>query len=500
MINGCMLQYFHWYSSDDGKLWKHLKQDAKKLANLGISSIWLPPACKANSGGHSVGYDIYDLYDLGEFDQKGSIRTKYGTKQEYIDAINELHNYGIEAYADIVLNHKAGGDETELLKAIKVNSDDRNHFISEPYDIEAYTKFTFPGRQKKYSDFEWNHTCFSGVDYDHKTKETAIFTLLNDYGYGWDEVVGEEKGNYDYLMYSDIEFKNPAVREELKKWGLWYIKETQIDGFRLDAIKHITPHFYNEWLDTLRKETGKKLFAVGEYWTQELKLLEEYIAVTEGRVSLFDSTLHYNFYAASKEGNNYHMPDIFNNTLVSVNPSLAVTLTDNHDTQPLQALEAFIEPWFKPLAYALILLREAGYPCVFYPDLYGARYTDKGKDSQNHEINLTKTEHLENLLKIRKNLAYGMQRDYFDHGNCIGFTRAGDPEEENSGIAVLMSNGETGTKTMEIGKEHANQVFINALKKSDPEVIINKDGWGDFCCPPGNLSVWIKKSAEKTLN
>ncbi|MDI8752022.1 hypothetical protein MJH54_31455, partial [Salmonella enterica subsp. enterica serovar Montevideo] len=41
----------------------------------------------------------------------------------------------------------------------------------------------------------------------------------------------------------------------------------------------------------------------------------------------------------------------------------------NHDTQPLQALEAPVEPWFKPLAYALILLRENGVPSVFYPDL-----------------------------------------------------------------------------------------------------------------------------------
>ena len=310
MKNGCMLQYFHWYYPADGNLWKQLKNDSKKLSDLGITSVWLPPAFKANSGGYSVGYDIYDLYDLGEFDQKNTIRTKYGRKQEYIEAIEELHKFDIEVYADIVLNHKAGGDELELLKAIKVNPENRNEFISEPYDIEAFTKFTFPGRKKKYSDFEWNHTCFSGVDYDHKTKQTAIFTLLNDYGYAWDEVIGSEKGNYDYLMHNNIEFQNPAVREELKKWALWYIKETNIDGFRLDAIKHITPHFFNEWLDILRKETGKQLFTVGEYWTGELALLEEYISATEGRVHLFDSTLHYNFYTASKEGKDYHLPNI----------------------------------------------------------------------------------------------------------------------------------------------------------------------------------------------
>ena len=43
---------------------------------------------------------------------------------------------------------------------------------------------------------------------------------------------------------------------------------------------------------------------------------------------------------------------------------------DNHDSEPGQALESFIENWFKPLAYALILLRKGGLPCVFYGDYY----------------------------------------------------------------------------------------------------------------------------------
>lgn len=61
------------------------------------------------------------------------------------------------------------------------------------------------------------------------------------------------------------------------------------------------------------------------------------------------------------------MTQIFTGTLVEADPFHAVTLVANHDTQPLQALEAPVEPWFKPLAYALILLRENGVPSVFYP-------------------------------------------------------------------------------------------------------------------------------------
>ena len=61
-------------------------------------------------GKDGVGYAPYDLYDLGEFDQKGSVRTKYGTRQEYIDAINAIHASQMQVMMDIVLNHKAGGD------------------------------------------------------------------------------------------------------------------------------------------------------------------------------------------------------------------------------------------------------------------------------------------------------------------------------------------------------------------------------------------------------
>jgi alpha-amylase len=51
------------------------------FSKLGITSVWFPPAYKGTNGGYSTGYDAYDLYDLGEFDQKGTIPTKYGTKK-----------------------------------------------------------------------------------------------------------------------------------------------------------------------------------------------------------------------------------------------------------------------------------------------------------------------------------------------------------------------------------------------------------------------------------
>ena len=44
---------------------------------LGVTALWLPPAYKGAGGDKDVGYGVYDLYDLGEFNQKGSVPTKY---------------------------------------------------------------------------------------------------------------------------------------------------------------------------------------------------------------------------------------------------------------------------------------------------------------------------------------------------------------------------------------------------------------------------------------
>lgn len=263
-MNGTMIQFFHWYTPGDSFLWKHVQESAHYLSELGITATWLPPAYKSSNGGYGVGYGAYDLFDLGEFDQKGTVPTKYGTKEDYLKAIKSLKEKNIQTIVDVVLNHKAGGDELEKFNVVKVDDNDRNKVISDVFEIESYTKFTFPGRQKKYSDFEWNFTCFSGVDYAEGNEE-GIFRIINDHGDGWDDIIDNEKGNYDYLMYNDIEHRNPFVREELNHWGKWYHDQTGFDGVRLDAVKHISPDFYKEWLTLLRANTGKDIFAVGEY-------------------------------------------------------------------------------------------------------------------------------------------------------------------------------------------------------------------------------------------
>ena len=166
-FNGTMMQYFEWYLPS-GMLWRQVAEEAESLARDGITALWLPPAYKGSGGENDVGYAVYDLYDLGEFDQKGTVPTKYGTKEEYVNAIGALHDHGIQVYADIVLDHMMGADGTETVRAREYNPENRQQSIGEDKEIVAWTKFDFPGRNGQYSDFKWNHTHFGGIDWQEK--------------------------------------------------------------------------------------------------------------------------------------------------------------------------------------------------------------------------------------------------------------------------------------------------------------------------------------------
>lgn len=476
-INGIMMQYFEWYMECGQNLWNQITQNAEQLAKMGITALWLPPAYKGIGGKDEVGYGVYDVYDLGEFDQKGTIKTKYGSKEEYLNCIMALKQHGIESYADIVLNHKMGADMLQTIPATKVDWGNHNELIANQETVKVATKFTFPGRNHKYSDFEWNWTHFDGIDYDENSKEHAIFKFKDK---TWSNSVDEEYGNYDYLMGADLDFENPEVIEECQKWGKWYIETTKVDGLRLDAVKHIAANFYKDWIKLLREQTKDELFTVGEYWSGDVSKLHRYIEETEGEISLFDVPLHYNLERASKD-ENYDISKILDGTLVKENPFKAVTFVDNHDTQIGQSLQSFVERWFKPAAYSIILLRNAGYPCVFYGDFYGIPHD-----------NIEPIKELETIIKIRKEKSYGEQHDYLDNQHFIGWTQEGDEEHLKSGLAVVISNSEDGEKRMYIGKHLSGEKFIDSLGNCDEEVIIDEEGFGNFKVKAKSTSIWVR--------
>ncbi|MFO7612786.1 MAG: alpha-amylase [Clostridia bacterium] len=479
--SGIMFQYFEWYMGDlENNLWIRLKEDAVHLKDLGITSVWIPPAFKATSP-FDTGYGAYDLYDLGEFDQKGSVKTKYGSKEELLEAIRVLHEHGIHVYADVILNHKANGDEKEIFMAREVDPFNRTKAISELYEIEAWTKFTFPGRGDRYSAFKWNWNHFSGTDFNARDMKHAVF-MIDGINKGWSQGVTYENGNFDYLMFNDIDYKHPDVVEEIRNWALWFVNETGVDGFRFDAVKHINDFFIRDLIRKIRGEYRTDFYAVGEYWNQVNGVINDYLDKTDFEMDLFDVKLHFNMHSAGNFGDRYDMSKIFEGTLVREHPDYAVTFVDSHDSQPTQALQSWVEAWFKPLAYALILLRRDGYPMVFYGDYYGIKAAESIEGQQAI---------IDKLLYLRNLHAYGKQVDYFDHNNIVGWVRMGD-EVHPYGCAVVMSNGEGGEKQMNVGSINQGAVYADYTGNRTDKVAIDKHGNGLFPCNGGQVSVWVR--------
>lgn len=487
-INGVIMQFFHWYTAFDGKLWKELATKAPELAQQGFTAIWLPPACKGQGGKIDVGYGVYDLFDLGEFFQKASRRTKYGTKEELLIAIKAVKSHNMQVYADVVFKHKNGADEIESVRVQEVDWFDRNITKSNWYQMLAHTGFSFPGRGNMYSSMKWHWQHFDTLSYNAETKDRSkLYRLKDKY---FPPGVPNEYGKFEYRTACELDTDVSQVRGELMYWGRWFIDTTDVDGFRIDSAKFLSEHFFRDWINHLRAHfAGRELFCVGEYWSDSLEELKNYIEKTNGVMSLFDFPLHYKLHRASILATKFDLRTIFDNTLVKTFPALAVTFVDNHDTQPCQSLESTVEAWFKPLAYALILLRLEGYPCVFYADYYGARY-EHGEEN-NPPVELYSHRWLiDKFLWARKYFNYGVQLDYFDHPTTIGWVRLGDSVHPKA-MAVVMNTGFVTKKWMDIRR--ANTTFVDITEHIKEKVISDSRGWAEFPSLPGSVSVWVQE-------
>ncbi|RYD68670.1 MAG: hypothetical protein EOP83_00320 [Verrucomicrobiaceae bacterium] len=96
-----ILQYF-------GTSWNEIERRVPELVERGYDSLWLPPPFKAGAGTYSVGFDTLDRFDLGDRDQSGTVRTKYGTKDDLLRLMRTAHRFGMRVYFDNVMAHNAG--------------------------------------------------------------------------------------------------------------------------------------------------------------------------------------------------------------------------------------------------------------------------------------------------------------------------------------------------------------------------------------------------------
>jgi alpha-amylase len=469
-LNGVIFQSFEWFQPSDGKFWEQLGQRAVELKRAGFTSCWLPPACKGKNA-EDVGYGIYDLFDLGEFPQKGTTRSKYGTREQLEACLAKLRSAGLDPYFDAVLNHKNWGDATEKILVTEVNPKDRNQALGPAKEIEVWTAFDFPGRGNKYSEFKWRWTHFDCVGHNASTGRDGIFVLKNKQ---FETEVDPDHGNADFLTACDLDTNEPEVQKELRNWGSWLVENLGLRGFRLDAVKHIRAGFFREWLDHLRA-ADQSLFAVGEHWSGELGKLLNYLNMVEGRMSLFDVPLHNRFVQFGQNASQLDLRQLFDDTLVQARSTHAVTFVDNHDTQEDRVFAPPVADWFKPLAYASILLREGGYPCVFAADYDGPR------DTVSHRFLIDR------FLNVRRKYAFGPQRDYFTHPNRIGWMRDGEVS-----VAVVLNTGAEATHWMQTGRPRAQ--YFDHTGHFTGTVTAFDNGWAEFPVHGGSVAIFCEKA------
>ncbi len=312
--SGAILQGFYWDVPYDW--YQTVYTYIPQIAAAGFDNIWLPPPSKAMGGRDSMGYDPYDYYDLGEYYQKGSVATRFGTKADLLSLINLAKSYGLHVTADIVINHNGGGD---LEWNPNVN------------------------------DYTW--TDFTGV---------ASGKFLRSYN-DFHPSTYEQADEGVFGGYPDLAHANPYVWNEVIKWGQWLRDSIGFTDWRFDYVKGYHAWMVRDWL------TYVGGFGVGEYWDTSISTIQNWLSGTDWKASAFDFPLYYTLRDMSEGGGLFYMGNLAYAGLAGSNPFNAVTFVANHDTNEIYTM--------KEMAYAYILLSE-GYPSVFWRDYFEWGFKD----------------------------------------------------------------------------------------------------------------------------
>ena len=440
---GVMMQAFHWdcprVDGHEFGWWDAVRARVPALAAAGFTALWLPPAHKAgNIGGPSMGYDPYDYYDLGEFDQKGSVPTWFGTRQALASLINDAHAHRMQVLADFVINHNNGADAQE----------------QNPIDHQwRWTKFApASGRFPRSSE------CFHPSRFDR-----------------WDD------GAFGEMP--DLDHRNPYVYGEVLELARWLIEEIGFDGFRYDFVKG-----YGAWLITAIQEyryerAGRLItpFGVGENWSSDDTIAYWVQAANQWNdnpVSAFDFPLR-GLLKALCDQPGFDLRAIPTwPSFARLQPERAVTFVENHDLRD----EGQPIVHDKLMAYSFMLTHE-GYPCVFW------------KDYVNYGLALPGTPHgIDALVSVHERLAGGRTEVLLAEQDLYIMQRTGAGSSPGL-VYVLNNRGDVWNGawvTSRFGGATLKPwAWWSATDQSQPsERVVAADGRTDVWAPPRGYCVY----------
>lgn len=315
-----------------------------ELVDLGITGIYLTPIFVAKSN-HK-----YDTIDYMEIDPQ------FGTKEDLRDLVDACHDRGIRVMLDAVFNHSG-------------------------YEFAPFQDVLANGAQSRYKN--WFHC--------------REFPLQ-----------GGARPNYETFSFVEtmpkLNTQNLELRHYLLEVGRYWIKEFDIDGWRLDVANEIDHSFWRDFRLAV-KDVKPDLYILGEVWHDAIPWL---------RGDQFDGVMNYPFYqqALAFLAHRTLSATQFAETMTTILQSYPATvnaglfpLLGSHDTKRILTECRGHVPTVK-LLYVL-LLTFTGTPCIYYGDEIGLQGDhDPGcracmvwdKEAWNHEIR----EHIKNLIALRK--------------------------------------------------------------------------------------------------
>ncbi len=307
---------------------KGITENLDYLKEMGIDAVWLMPTCDSST---YHGYNINDYY---------AVEPDYGTMEEFEEMIKKAHEKGIKIIIDFVVNHT--GTEVEWFKEARKSNDN-------PYRNYYYWADEF-------DDVDENGTWGQSIWYqmDNENWYMAIF---------WSGM-------------PDLNFRNNNVREDIIKAAEYWL-DKGVDGFRLDASKHIddkdkeaTLAWWKNFRDRV-KDKNPDAFIVGENWDSSVSYIAPFFDVMD---SSFNFGLSYEIIDTAK-GNQKDLINMLNaqNKVYKKYSEKFVdtTFLRNHDMERT-ATELKGDIKRQKLA-AAILMTLPGTPFIYYGEELGQK-------------------------------------------------------------------------------------------------------------------------------
>jgi alpha-amylase len=502
-----VLQGFYWdyENSNYVNSWaNYLTELSPRLRGLGIDNVWIPPTVK-NASTYKVGYSPFDHYDLGDKFQKGSVTTRVGTKDDLLRMVAVMHANGLGVIQDVVLNHASdagalngeGGQDPEPVYSMVNESGYKNfRYVSYATPATNETAVNYLARSgrwpKNYENFHPNQW----------TNTTTGNWAMGGWGPDLSYEDGKSYGLSTNAIYNPAQYLNYNITEA-RKWMIWLKKQTGVDGFRWDAVKHF-PHWVVQDLSWNVKYNagwangGANMFNVGEY-VGSAGEMDQYIndvkfsnGGSEDLVGTFDFALRGGLYGIITGDGNYNLGDIPG--IQQANRYRTVPFVNNHDTfRPAtfdangdyvtwntgNELAAHINPddGRIQVAYAIAMAVD-GSPQIFFEDLFDMSTTTRTNHLPSSVADLPVRDYLANLMWCHQKLSFkaGAYKVRWQAQDALVIERS------TKAIIAVNDNWTVG-QTVTVQTDFGNNVQLHDYSGANAN-----DVWTDNT---GKVTLWI---------